>query len=104
MLIRAAARTPNIRVKIAGIGPEESRLKMLAEQLDAVNVEFSVFCVVDDLREIRRSAKGLVIPSLMYENAPLAVLEALADGLPSHCESIWWIARDGGRRRERLPR
>lgn len=81
-LIRAAARVPHVRIKIAGIGPEESRLKLLAEQLDAVNVEFIGFQRRDDLREIRRKAIGFVMTSVWYENASLAVLEALADGLP----------------------
>lgn len=81
-LIRAAVGVPHVRIKIAGIGPEESRLKMLAEQLDAVNVEFIGFQRRDELREIRRRAIGFIIPSVWYENASLAVLEALADGLP----------------------
>jgi len=82
VLIRAAAKVPQIKIKIAGIGPEESRLKQLAETHDAVNVEFVGFQRRDDLREMRRRAIGLVVTSVWYENAPLAVLEALADGLP----------------------
>ncbi len=81
-LIRAAARVPDVRIKIAGIGPEESRLKQLVKTLNAKNIEFVGFLRHDDLGEMRRRAMGLVVPSVWYENAPLAVLEALADGLP----------------------
>jgi len=81
-LVRAAARVPEVNIKIAGTGPEESRLKILAESLDAVNVEFIGFQRQDELREIRRRALGFIITSVWYENAPFAVIEAMADGLP----------------------
>lgn len=81
-LIRAAARVPEVKIKIAGTGPEESRLKVLAQSLDAVNVEFVGFQRQDELREIRRKAQAFVITSVWYENAPFAVIEAMADGLP----------------------
>lgn len=80
-LIRAAAAAPGVEIRIAGIGPEESRLKTLATSLGA-KVEFLGFKRRDDLAGLRRHAVALVVPSVWYENAPLAVLEAMADGLP----------------------
>ncbi|MFZ2803638.1 MAG: glycosyltransferase [Patescibacteria group bacterium] len=81
-VVRAAARTPDVEIRIAGIGPEEHRLKQLATDLKAANVSFLGFLRKPELTEARRHAAALLTPSIWYENAPYAVLEALADGLP----------------------
>lgn len=82
VLIRAAASVPELNIRIAGIGPEESRLKSLVSTMDVTNVEFVGFLRGMDLWEARRGAIALAVPSVWYENAPLAVLEAMAEGLP----------------------
>jgi glycosyltransferase involved in cell wall biosynthesis len=81
-LVRAAARVPEIRLRIAGIGPEEERLKSLVKSLGAQNIEFLGFLRSPELQSERRRAGVLAVPSVWYENAPLAVLEAMAEGLP----------------------
>lgn len=82
VLIRAAARVPSITVKIAGIGAEDSRLRMLASSLGASNVQFLGFLRRADNLDVWKRAAALVAPSLHYENAPLSILEGMADGLP----------------------
>lgn len=82
VLIRAMAQVPEMKLKIAGIGPEESRLRALAESLNATNVEFLGFLRRAEHADVWRRAAALVAPSVWYENAPLSVLEAMADGLP----------------------
>lgn len=82
VLIRAAARVPEVSVRIAGIGPEESRLRMLATSLGATNVTFLGFLRRGEHQDVWKRAAALVAPSVWYENAPLSVLEAMADGLP----------------------
>lgn len=82
VLIQAAAQVPEVKVKIAGIGPEESRLRMLATSQNATNVEFLGFLRRAEHREVWRRASALAAPAIWYENAPLSVLEAMADGLP----------------------
>jgi glycosyltransferase involved in cell wall biosynthesis len=81
-LVRAAARVKGIRLRIAGIGPEEERLKSLVSSLGATNIEFLGFLRSSDLQIERIRAGALAVPSVWYENAPLAVLEAMAEGLP----------------------
>jgi glycosyltransferase involved in cell wall biosynthesis len=81
-LIRAVATLPHIHLKIAGIGPEEGRLRALVLQLKATNIEWLGFLRRSELQEIRSQARALVISSVWYENAPGAVLEAMADGMP----------------------
>ncbi len=81
-LLRAAARVPEAKIQIAGIGPEEGRLRSLATTLGLSNVEFLGFVRRADLDVVRSSAAALVHPSISYDNAPLAVLEAMAAGMP----------------------
>jgi glycosyltransferase involved in cell wall biosynthesis len=81
-LIRAVARIPECRLKIAGIGPEEARLKQLTQTLGARNVLFLGFIRRSQNLELWQKAQALVVPSVWYENASIAVLEAMAQGLP----------------------
>lgn len=82
VLIRAVARIPEIKLKIAGTGPEEARLKKLTEELGAKNVLFLGFVRRADNLELWEKAQALVVPSVWYENASIAVLEAMGQGLP----------------------
>lgn len=82
VLIRAAARLPEVELKIAGAGPQEDKLKELAKSLKAENVSFLGFLREEQLKELRKNSKAMAVPSVWYENAPLAVLEAMAQGLP----------------------
>jgi glycosyltransferase involved in cell wall biosynthesis len=45
-------------------------------------VSFLGFLRKAELGAARQQAMALAVPSIWYENAPLAVLEAMADGLP----------------------
>jgi glycosyltransferase involved in cell wall biosynthesis len=90
-LIRAAARVPSASVRIAGTGPDEERLKNLARSLGAANVSFLGFVPPDELREIRRRAEAVAVPSVWFENCPLAVLEAEGDGVPILASNIGGI-------------
>ncbi len=79
--VRAAAATPGIELRIAGTGPQEADLKKLAER-GSGKVSFAGFADKKALADLRRHARALLVPSVWYENAPLAVLEAMAQGLP----------------------
>ncbi len=80
VLIRAAAlsRQPLL---IAGEGPQEKEMRLLADRLGA-DVRFFGMLGRIELRELIRSARALVLPSLWFENAPISVLEAYALGRP----------------------
>lgn len=81
-LIRAAVRVPTLPIRIAGTGPDEERLKSIARSIGATNVTFLGFVPSDELREIRMRADAVAVPSVWYENSPLAILEAMGEGLP----------------------
>jgi glycosyltransferase involved in cell wall biosynthesis len=79
-LVRAAAlaRQP---LTLVGSGPEEARLRKLGDELGA-DVQFLGHRTKDALAAIIQSARAIVVPSEVNENAPLAVLEAYAAGRP----------------------
>jgi glycosyltransferase involved in cell wall biosynthesis len=79
-LVRAAAlaRAP---VTIVGGGPDETRLRKLSAELRA-DVEFLGHLPKEALIGVVQSARAIVVPSEVHENAPLAVLEGYAAGRP----------------------
>ncbi len=81
-IIRAASLLKDIKVQIVGQGPEKIRLETLARELAPGRVEFLGFKTGKDLEDIRVKARAMLVPSIWYENAPLAVLESMAMNLP----------------------
>jgi glycosyltransferase involved in cell wall biosynthesis len=79
-LIRAAAASGQ-KLIIAGTGPEEVRLKKLADDLKA-DATFTGHLSGDNLFRLIGQSRALVLPSEWYENAPISVLEAYALGRP----------------------
>lgn len=80
-LLRALPFLPGEILYIAGSGPEEEKMKNLADELGIKDrVHFLGHLSAERLCEILCSAKAVVIPSVWYENMPYALLEALAAG------------------------
>jgi glycosyltransferase involved in cell wall biosynthesis len=77
-LVRAAVAA-GVRLKIAGTGPLEAELRTLAEGTD---VEFLGYRSGDDLWDLVRESRAVVLPSEWYENAPMSLLEAYSLGKP----------------------
>ncbi len=80
-LIRAASRAPGVRIKIAGIGPLESRLRSQISETGAA-VDLVGFKRGEELEDLYRNAEAFIACPIGYENAPLTVLDALGYGLP----------------------
>jgi glycosyltransferase involved in cell wall biosynthesis len=79
-LVRAAAAA-RCKLSIVGTGSQLDELKALAAQLGA-DVAFPGYLVGEPLQAAVRAARGVVLPSEWYENAPMSVLEAYALGKP----------------------
>lgn len=81
-LIRSAGRAPGVRIRIAGSGPVEERLRdvMRAERIG--NVELVGFRRGAELAALYDGAEAFISSPVGYENAPLTVLDALGYGLP----------------------
>lgn len=98
VIIRAFARVPSAELLVVGQGPEQLSLQRLAEEHSASNIKFLGFQTGEALISYRSKARALVMPTLMYENSSLSILEALADGVPvigSDIGGIPELVKDG---------
>ena len=77
-LLQAVAELPDVRLKIAGDGPERENLVPLASE----RIQFLGRLGWTDLQTLVGKAQALVVPSEWYENNPLSVIEALCLGTP----------------------
>src|SRR5579859_875556 len=93
-LLRAFALLPaTARLTIAGSGPEESRLKALAAELQiADRTHLAGF--QSNVQPLLANAEAFVLSSL-WEGLPVSILEAAANGLPV-------VATDGAGTREAM--
>ena len=76
-----AAAAAQVPIQLAGTGPEEQGLKELAAQTGA-DIAFLGYRTGEDLFDVVRNARAVVLPSEWYENAPLSVMESYALGKP----------------------
>jgi glycosyltransferase involved in cell wall biosynthesis len=94
-----AARAAGVPLVIAGEGPDEVRLRRLADAgrgggraagvgrrggrpADGAEVRFTGLLTPAALGELRRQAAAVLVPSRCEEACPYAVLDAYADGVP----------------------
>jgi len=86
-----------IKLKIVGDGPELEKLKVKSEKLKT-NVEFIGHKTGEELHNLIRNSKFVVLPSVWYENYPMSLLEAGALGkavVGTRLGGISEIIRDG---------
>jgi glycosyltransferase involved in cell wall biosynthesis len=75
----AAAQAAGVPLVVAGVGPDEKRLRKLARSGD---VRFAGWLAEDQLAQARARAAVVLVPSRCEEACPYAVLDSLAAGLP----------------------
>lgn len=87
--IRAIAELPDWRFVVCGSGPDELRLRRLAERLGIVErVEFRGWVARERLQEIMQTEADVFLFPSMHDEAGWVVVEALAAGLPVICLDI----------------
>lgn len=79
-LLEAAKMIANIPVVIVGRGSEEAELRSRAGELGLKNVTFVGFKHGAELWHLVAGARVVVMPTISFENAPLAILEAQSLG------------------------
>ncbi|MFZ0816169.1 MAG: glycosyltransferase, partial [Candidatus Sulfotelmatobacter sp.] len=92
-LLRAMQCLPNLRLIVAGEGPERGRLEQLAASLGLANVEFAGHLAGTDLKRAIANSRFTVLPSHAYETLGKTILE-------SYAEARAVVATDLGSRRE----
>lgn len=80
ILLHVASLSPEIPYAIVGTGPEEDSLRRWVQQKNLKNVTFFGFKTGKELESLYKNTRLLVVPSVWYENYPLTVLEAKAQG------------------------
>lgn len=81
LLLQAVAINEDVRLVIAGSGPDQSRLEKLASKLNINNrVAFVGYVQGKELEKVIQEAQAIVMPSVWLENMPFALLEALSEG------------------------
>jgi glycosyltransferase involved in cell wall biosynthesis len=92
-LLRAMQQLPNVRLRIAGEGPQRIDLEVLKDKLLLHNVEFIGQLAGRTLEEEITSSQFTVLPSRAYETLGKTILESYALGRAV-------VASDLGSRRE----
>lgn len=92
-LLHAMRRVPDLRLVVAGDGPERGPLQRMAGELGLANVEFSGHMGGAELDSAIANSRFTVLPSHAYETLGKTILESYAHGRAV-------IATDWGSRRE----
>jgi glycosyltransferase involved in cell wall biosynthesis len=98
LAIEAMVGVANIELKVLGTGPQAVELQELARQRGQNNVSFLGYIAGEEKWHLLRHAHATIVPSVCYENCPLAILDSFAVGTPtvaSRLGSIPYIVRDG---------
>ena len=96
MVPELAARHPEILFLIAGAGPEETAIAARARKLGVAD-RVRLLGAISDRSGFFRTLDIFLLPSL-YEGLPMALLEAMASGVPvlsSHLADIAIVVQDG---------
>src|SRR5580698_9633617 len=92
-LLRAMKSLPQVRLQIAGDGPQRAELEELAHTMNLENVDFTGHLLGKDLEQRIAAASFTILPSLAYETLGKSILESYAWQRPV-------VASDLGSRRE----
>ena len=82
-LLNAFAKTKKGTLYIAGTGPEQEEIERIIKDNKLEDrVKLLGFLNKDEMREVTRKARFIVIPSIWYENCPYSAIETQAIGKP----------------------
>lgn len=78
-LLKASAKTTDFKLLIIGVGP---LLEELRKEYNKCHIIFTGIKTWKEVQELIQRSKFLVTPSICYENSPLSIIEAFAQGTP----------------------
>lgn len=79
-LVDAVASLSDVPLLVVGTGPDRETLERRVELKGLSHVHFLGFKDGDELHDLVRRSMAVVVPSELYENCPMVVLEAMALG------------------------
>lgn len=80
LILQCAAELPGIHFRIVGDGPMRKEVEEHAARHD--NIKYDGFRDRNDVFELLRQSRALLMPSLSFEGFPMTILEAFATGTP----------------------
>lgn len=80
ILLKAMKHAPNTRLMLVGDGPQFDSLQKLSQELNLKNVEFAGPKWGDELDQLLKYARFVVIPSIWHENFPYVIVQSFAMG------------------------
>lgn len=80
--LRAMVQLPDQKLVIVGNGPDESRLRKLANDLNLNNVQFLGPLWGEALQPILDRAISVIVPSYWHENSPMVIYQSFASAKP----------------------
>jgi len=75
-----ACKTLRVQLKIAGTGPLEKVVSQVSSQYS--NIQYLGYTSGEELTRLIQDSYFVVVPSEWYENNPMTVIEAYAEGVP----------------------
>ena len=87
-LVKTASLLKNIDFKLAGDGSLLNDLQNYVKENNINNIFFLGRKTGNDLQEIIKNSKVVVLPSEWYENFPFSIMETMAAGKPVICSNI----------------
>jgi len=81
-LLAAMKNLPQIKLQIAGEGPQKKDLENFIKENHLINVELLGYKKQSELHDLIKASKLVIVPSIWYENNPLSILEAFSFGKP----------------------
>jgi glycosyltransferase involved in cell wall biosynthesis len=82
-LVEAAMPLKHVPLYIVGDGEAMPELQRMLEENECEHIHLLGFKQGDELRELIQNCIGMVLPSELYENCPMSILEAYAYGKPA---------------------
>lgn len=80
-----------LRLKIAGDGILKRSVELFIKENGLLNVEYVGFKEKDEMNELIQDASFIIVPSEWYENNPLTIIEAYANGKPVIASNVGGI-------------
>jgi glycosyltransferase involved in cell wall biosynthesis len=102
VLLQALKSAGDPPFMILGEGPEYETLRGFASQLGLMNTTFGGRVPIEEVDQVLRRARFVVLPSLWSENAPLAALEAMARARPLIASGVGGLPELAGEGRGRV--
>ena len=81
-LVEAARRSPGVRLVIAGHGEAVREIQSLVTRHRVTNIELVGFKQGQELEQLVRGSIATILPSVGYDNCPMAILESYTFGKP----------------------